>query len=56
MYLVPAAVVAVLTALLAGLLVRWRRRGREPAVVAEHTGPLSATDASRLEADLSRFD
>ena len=29
-YLVPAAVVAVLLALLATLLLRWRRRGREP--------------------------
>jgi len=55
-YLVPAAVVAVLLALLATLLVRWRRRGREPAAAPEEAAPLSAGDASRLEADLSRFD
>ena len=55
-YLVPVAVVAVLLALLATLLVRWRRRGRQPDVAPEQAGPLSAGDASRLEADLSRFD
>jgi cytochrome c-type biogenesis protein CcmH len=55
-YLVPVAVVAVLLALLAALLVRWRRRGRQPATTPEQVGPLSAGDASRLEADLSRFD
>ena len=55
-YLVPAAVVAVLLALLTTLLLRWRRRGREPATVEGTAGPLSAGDASRLEADLSRFD
>ena len=56
MYLVPVAVVAVLLALLATLLLRWRRRGRQPAAAEEQAGPLSAGDASRLEADLSRFD
>ncbi|HTQ69370.1 MAG TPA: cytochrome c-type biogenesis protein CcmH [Solirubrobacteraceae bacterium] len=55
-YLVPAAVVAALAALLATLLVRWRRRGEGPAEAAEEAPPLSASDASRLEADLSRFD
>ncbi len=55
-YLVPAAVVAVLLGLLTALLLRWRRRGREPAAPEDRAGPLSAGEASRLEADLSRFD
>ena len=55
-YLIPAAVVTALAALLAMLLLRWRRRGEGPAVAAEEASPLSADDASRLEADLSRFD
>ncbi len=55
-YLVPAAVVAVLLALLATLLLRWRRRGGDPSDHGDGPGPLSSGDASRLEADLSRFD
>jgi len=55
-YIVPAAVVAVLAAVLATLLVRWRRRRPEPTGVPDQAPPLSAGDASRLEADLSRFD
>ncbi len=55
-YLVPVAVVAVLLALLAALLLRWRRRGGDPGDTEDRAGPLSAGDASRLEADLSRFD
>jgi cytochrome c-type biogenesis protein CcmH/NrfF len=54
-YLVPAAVVTALVALLAVMLPRWRRRaaGRDPASPGR---PLSAGDAARLEADMSRFD
>jgi len=55
-YLIPAAVVVGLAALLAMLLLRWRRRGEQPAVAGREASPLSADDASRLEADLSRFD
>ncbi len=55
-YLVPAAVVAVLAGVLALVLVRWRRRGAGPESVPEPAPPLSAGEASRLEADLSRFD
>jgi cytochrome c-type biogenesis protein CcmH/NrfF len=54
-YLVPAAVVAALVALLAVMLPRWRRRAvrRDPAAPGR---PLSAGDAARLDADMSRFD
>ncbi len=55
-YIVPVAVVAALVALLAILLPRWRRRGRDPGGEDDGAAPLSAGDASRLEADLSRFD
>jgi cytochrome c-type biogenesis protein CcmH/NrfF len=54
-YLVPAAVVAALVALIAVMLPRWRHRaaGPDPAAPGH---PLSAGDAARLEADMSRFD
>lgn len=55
-YVVPAAVVLALLALLAWLLPRWRRRSQaglaEPATTAE----LSVADAARLDADMRRFD
>jgi len=53
-YLVPAAVVAVLLALLAALLPRWRRR--PPAPAAGTDGALSAADNARLESDMARYD
>lgn len=55
-YVVPAAVVLALLALLAWLVPRWRRRS--PADLAEPAtaGELSAADAARLEADMRRFD
>lgn len=55
-YVVPAAVVAALVALLAVLLPSWRRRARARERQAEPGEPLSAEDAARLDADLARFD
>ena len=56
---VPVAVVACLVALLATLLPRWRRRGRdrgeeEPA--RARAPALSAADERRLDEDLARYD
>jgi cytochrome c-type biogenesis protein CcmH len=56
---VPVAVVACLVALLATLLPRWRRRGRDrgdddrPRAQAP---ALSAADERRLDEDLARYD
>jgi cytochrome c-type biogenesis protein CcmH len=55
-YLVPAAVVLALLALLALLLPRWRRHARAQARTASGAPELSASDAARLDADLERFD
>jgi cytochrome c-type biogenesis protein CcmH len=55
-YLVPAAVVLALLALLAFLLPSWRRRARARKGSIEQTPELSATDAARLDADLAHFD
>jgi len=56
-YLVPAAVVAALLALVALLLPRWRRRARsERAARPAGAATLSPADAARLDADLARFD
>ncbi len=55
-YLVPAAVVLALAALLAVLLPGWRRRAREQRERAGPPQPLSTGDAARLQADLDRFD
>jgi len=57
-YVVPAAVVAALFGGLLVLLPRWRRnRNRDPGSGAgAATGPLSAPDAARLDADLARYD
>jgi cytochrome c-type biogenesis protein CcmH len=55
-YLVPAAVVLGLLALMVGVLRRWRRSGRDAPPQPPGSSPLSPTDAARLEADLSRFD
>jgi cytochrome c-type biogenesis protein CcmH len=60
-YLVPAAVVLGLAALLALLLPRWRARSRtgpdgaEPGA-EQRPAPLAGADAARLEQDLARFD
>jgi len=56
---VPVAVAACLVALLATLLPRWRRRGRdrgeeEPA--RARAPALSAADERRLDEDLARYD
>ena len=55
-YLVPLAACLALLAALAVLLPRWRRRAREQAAVEPTAQTLSATDAARLDADLTRFD
>ena len=56
-YLVPAAALLALLAVLGVLLPRWRTRAR--AASARGTTPpttLSAADTARLDADLARFD
>jgi cytochrome c-type biogenesis protein CcmH len=55
-YLVPAAVVLGLAALLAVLLPGWRRKAREQRARSGAPPPLGAADAARLQADLDRFD
>jgi cytochrome c-type biogenesis protein CcmH len=56
-WLVPAAVVALLLALAAVLVPRWRRRaGQRPADVPAAGPALSAADARRLEEDIARYD
>ncbi len=55
-YLVPAAVVLALLVLLALLLPSWRRRARAQAERVASTPELSVSDATRLDADLKRFD
>ncbi|HEU0249671.1 MAG TPA: cytochrome c-type biogenesis protein CcmH [Solirubrobacteraceae bacterium] len=55
-YLVPAAVVLALVALLAVLLPGWRRRAREQRARKDEAPRLSASDEARLQADLERFD
>jgi cytochrome c-type biogenesis protein CcmH len=55
-YLVPAAVVLALAALLVVLLPNWRRRAREQREHKEEVPRLSASDEARLQADLERFD
>jgi cytochrome c-type biogenesis protein CcmH/NrfF len=55
-YLVPLAAVLVLLALLVVLLPRWRRRARAQAAGRSPAPELSVADASRLDADLKRFD
>jgi cytochrome c-type biogenesis protein CcmH/NrfF len=55
---VPVAVVAGLLALLAALLPRWRRRGRDGGdEESEPRAPaLSSAEARRLDEDLARYD
>jgi cytochrome c-type biogenesis protein CcmH/NrfF len=55
---VPVAVVAGLLALLAALLPRWRRRGRDGGdEQSEPRAPtLSSAEARRLDEDLARYD
>ena len=55
---VPVAVVAGLLALLAALLPRWRRRGRDGGdELSEPRAPaLSSAEARRLDEDLARYD
>jgi cytochrome c-type biogenesis protein CcmH len=55
-YLVPLAAFLALVAALVVLLPKWRRYARTQAARAPVEQPLSAADAARLDADLSRFD
>jgi cytochrome c-type biogenesis protein CcmH len=55
-YLVPAAVVLALIALLVVLLPNWRRHARAQGGEAADAPKLSDRDAARLEADLEHFD
>ncbi len=55
-YLVPAAVVLALVALLALVLPSWRRHARAQDRKRTTAPELSASDAARLDADLERFD
>ncbi len=55
---VPVAVVAGLLALVAALLPRWRRRGREGGEDQDQprAPTLSSAEARRLDEDLARYD
>jgi cytochrome c-type biogenesis protein CcmH len=55
-YLVPAAVVLALLALLAFLLPSWRRHARARTSTGVDAPELNDADAARLDADLARFD
>jgi cytochrome c-type biogenesis protein CcmH len=55
-YLVPLLAVLALLATLAVLLPRWRRQARAQAGAEQQQQALSATDAARLDADITRFD
>jgi cytochrome c-type biogenesis protein CcmH len=55
-YLVPLAAFLALVGALVVLLPKWRRYARSQAARAPVEQPLDATDAARLDADLSRFD
>jgi cytochrome c-type biogenesis protein CcmH len=55
-YLVPLAAVLALLATLAVLLPRWRRHARAQSANRAPAAKLGAAEASRLEADLERFD
>jgi cytochrome c-type biogenesis protein CcmH len=55
-YAVPLAAVAVIVALLVALLPRWRAAGRARRTASQLPPELSPEDASRLEADMARFD
>ena len=55
---VPVAVVAGLLALVAALLPRWRRRGRDGGEEQDQprAPTLSSAEARRLDEDLARYD
>lgn len=55
-YLVPLAVVIGGLAALAVLLPRWRTRSRAQTQGRAAPAPLSQADATRLDADMARFD
>jgi cytochrome c-type biogenesis protein CcmH/NrfF len=55
-YLVPLVALVVVLGVLALMLPRWRRKGRERAAARLAPAALSAEDAERVAADMSRFD
>jgi cytochrome c-type biogenesis protein CcmH len=55
-YLVPLLAFLALVGALVVLLPKWRRHARAQVALQPAEQKLSATDAARLDADLSRFD
>ena len=55
-YLVPIAVVLIVMAVFALLLPRWLRAAKQDRFTTAASGPLSDTDAERLNEDMRRFD
>jgi cytochrome c-type biogenesis protein CcmH len=55
-YVVPAAALLALAAMLVVLLGRWRARGRAQPALEPPPQPLSQAEAARLDADMARFD
>jgi cytochrome c-type biogenesis protein CcmH/NrfF len=57
-YLVPVAALLAVLAALAVMLPRWRRAGRaeDDAAASDAPPTMSAEDAARVAADMSRFD
>lgn len=54
---VPVAAVAIVLAIIATLLPRWRRRARDSVGEPEEQGPrLSDEENARLDRELARFD
>ena len=55
-YVVPAAALLSLAAMLVLLLRRWRARERADPPLAPPPAPLSSAESARLDTDMARFD